>query len=295
MKMIRPVTVTDAVLSSSNIPETDFAAWSSATTYALGDKVISTTTHRIYQSLQAGNLNHVVSDTAWWQDIGPTNRWAMFDQVVGTVTTGASGVTVELLPGSIDAVAVVDTNAETVRVRMTQGSTVVYDQTKTTNIGGAPIIDWYTYFFEPVGKVTMLTFFDLPTYPSAKTKVEAIGTGVTVGTLIVGREMGIGSTEAGPQIGIDDFSRKERDEFGNFVVVPRAFAKRMTVRSMVEDGQPVVDAIQRELAKYRATPVLWIGEEGWDSLTIYGFYKEFSLDLTMNHIAYCSLTIEGLT
>ena len=298
MKIIRPTTITDALLTSSNAPETDYAAWSGATTYALGAHVISAVTHRRYESLQGANTNHAVSDPTWWLDTGPTNRWAMFDSVIGTLTVGAAGIDVTLTPGAADALAVVDTDAETVTVTMKQGATTVYSKTKSTNVGGSAILDWSAYFFEPIGILTSLTFLDLPVYLSATVRIQAEGPDpdgpVSIGTLIIGRQMGLGSTEAGPEVGINDFSRKETDDFGNTIVVQRPFSKRMTVRSMVEGGQSVVDAMQRELAKYRATPLLWIGEDGWDSLTILGFYKSFSLDLAFSHIAYCSLEIEGL-
>ena len=83
MQFIKPVSISDATLISSTIAETDYSAWSSGTTYALGDKVILTSTHRVYESLQAANTNHNPTEAAstWWLDIGPTNRWAMFDDV----------------------------------------------------------------------------------------------------------------------------------------------------------------------------------------------------------------------
>ena len=55
----------------------------------------------------------------------------------------------------------------------------------------------------------------------------------------------------------------------------------------------VTDADLR--AALRATPVLWIGSESFESLTVYGFYKEFSIDIAYPTVSYCSLTIEGLT
>ena len=56
-----------------------------------------------------------------------------------------------------------------------------------------------------------------------------------------------------------------------------------------------IDDIHRSLAALRATPVLWIGSESFESLTVYGFYKEFSIDIAYPTVSYCSLTIEGLT
>lgn len=94
-------------------------------------------------------------------------------------------------------------------------------------------------------------------------------------------------------IGIIDYSRKEADQFGVISVVERAFAKRMTARVVMQTD--AVDDIHRNLAALRATPVLWIGSETFESLTVYGFYKEFSIDLAYPTVSYCSLTIEGLT
>ena len=42
------------------------ASWSAATTYALGAEVYDPGQNAYYRSLQAGNLNHVVTATTWW-------------------------------------------------------------------------------------------------------------------------------------------------------------------------------------------------------------------------------------
>ena len=44
MKLIRPEAVTDSVLQSSTVAETDEAEWASGTTYALNDLVMVTGT-----------------------------------------------------------------------------------------------------------------------------------------------------------------------------------------------------------------------------------------------------------
>lgn len=46
MKLIQPTTVTDAILTSSNVPETDYAAWVNSTSYTIGQKVIVVATHK---------------------------------------------------------------------------------------------------------------------------------------------------------------------------------------------------------------------------------------------------------
>jgi hypothetical protein len=296
MKLIRPTPVTDAVLTSTDAPE-PHAAYNPATTYAVGAVVHDPVKHRLMQSVQAANTGHALTDSAWWLDIGPSNPWAMFDQSVGSLSTGTGEINVVLAPGSIDTLGVLDTDAELVTVSMTVGGSPVYSETLSTNVGGSAITDWYLYFFEPIGKQTTLIFSDLPFYPSATVSIsfegDDAGGPVSVGSLIIGRALEIGSTEAGASVGITDYSKKVTDDFGVTSVVARPWSKKMTTRCILPTAN--IDAMQRELAKVRSIPCLWIGEQGYDSLTIYGFYKDFSLDFAFSNIGYCSLTIEGLT
>ncbi len=92
-KLIRPVTVTDSILTSSTIPEAVAATWSSGTTYALGDRAGLAPTdgdpQTVYQSKQAGNLNHILTDTDWWYPVGvvyPAYNVA-FSYAVGDIAT----------------------------------------------------------------------------------------------------------------------------------------------------------------------------------------------------------------
>src|SRR5512133_2817134 len=48
---------------------TAIAAWSAATTYANGQDAHDNAAYpnrKVYISIQAGNLNHALSDAAWW-------------------------------------------------------------------------------------------------------------------------------------------------------------------------------------------------------------------------------------
>ncbi len=297
MKVLIPTPATNATFVSSTIAETDYTAWASGTTYALGARVISTTTHRIYESVAGSNVGHdPVTTTGFWTDIGPTNRWAMLDQAVGTQSVGTGTIDVTLAPGRVDSLAVIDTTADTVQVIVTVDGTALFDQTRSTNAAGGVIADWYTYFTAETGRVNSLVIDGLPSYANAQVRVILTGDNpsgpVSAGTLLVGKSVSLGITEAGPSIGITDFSRKETDQFGVTTVVERSWAKRMTLRSLIETS--AVDGIQRTLAGTRAKPALWIGEDGYDSLTVYGFFKDFSVDLALPTISYCSLSIEGL-
>ena len=297
MKLIRPTTITDAMLSSSTAPENDHPAWAAGTAYVTGNRVILAATHRRYEALAASTGVNPSTDPTKWLDLGPTNRWAMFDARVGTATTRTASLQAVLAPGAIDAVALIDTDAESATVTLTADGVTNYTQTQTFNIGGVAIDNWFSWFFEPIGRRTTLLFLDVPVYANGVVTVTIARDNpadtVSCGTLLVGRQLSLGDTEHGADIGIIDYSRKEADQFGVISVVERAFAKRMTARVVMATDS--VDVIHRALASLRATPVLWIGSESFESLTVYGFYKEFSIDLAYPTVSYCSLTIEGLT
>lgn len=267
LRLLNPIELaTGAVVS--NVAEADHPEWANATTYAAGAKVIKAATHRIYESAQGGNLNHdPAGDSGHWIDIGTTNRWAMFDQALGTVTEQGTPIIVSLTVTDVDAVALLDVVGTTVRVQAPG-----YDQTKPVGAGA-------------------ITFLDLP-LTSGVVTVTVSGGPVQVGTLLIGRLASLGVTEAAPSAGINDYSRKETDEFGEVTVVERAWAKRMSARSLIRTE--ALDQVANRIASVRARPCLWIGDDELDSLTVYGFFKEFSIEVGEN-VSKLAISIEGLS
>lgn len=68
----------------------------------------------------------------------------------------------------------------------------------------------------------------------------------------------------------------------------------MSVRMMVENF--ALNNLQRTIADLRATPCVWVGVDnaGYAPLTIFGFYRDFSIDVAYPTKSYCNLEIEGL-
>src|SRR3990172_2608011 len=85
--------------------------------------------HKIYESLQAGNVGNTprLSPT-WWLDTGNTNRWRMFDASISSRTINADSIAITLMPtGRCDSLALLNIAAATARFRMTDslsGTTV---------------------------------------------------------------------------------------------------------------------------------------------------------------------------
>ncbi|TCP36554.1 hypothetical protein [Sphingomonas sp. BK235] len=269
LRLLQPVAVTGSTLVSSNVPENDYPAWSSANTYGKGARVILASTHRVYESADAGNVGNDPSGASGrWIDIGPTNRWAMFDEALGTSTIASGSVSVVLNGSATTAIALVDVTGASVRVQASG-----YDRTQAAGAGA-------------------IVFADLPSVTGQIT-VTTTGSGaVAVGTLLIGRVVGLGITEASPTAGITDYSRKVVDDFGEVSVVQRAWAKRMSARALLRTE--AVDQVANWIASVRARPCLWIADSALDAVTIYGFFKDFSIEVG-ERVSKLSLSVEGLS
>jgi len=298
MKLIRPFTVTAASLTS-NVPETG-TEYAVSGTYALGDVVINTTgaspTNHSYESLVAGNTGNALTDASKWLDLGATNRWAMFDNVNGTTTTVASPINVTVaVTGRADGVALLGMSGESVQVIVRDsGSTIIYDET-TSLISDSGVSSWYDYFSEEIAYITDLVITDIPLYtnPTVQVIITSGSGNVSCGTMVVGQVRELGGTIYGAKAGIQDYSRKETDDFGNYTLVERSFAKRSSSKIVCDNAQ--VDAIFSLLAQYRATPVVWVGTDTYSHTWLFGWARDWAIEIVIADKSYLSLEIEGLT
>jgi hypothetical protein len=245
------------------------------------------------------NKNKAVTDPAFWHDIGPTNRWAMFDNVNGTVTRDAALIDVTVnLTGRVDSVALVNlANAVTARIIVsTVADGTLYDQTFSL-VSSDGIGDWYDYFFEEIDHKSKLLITGLPVYANPSLRMVLTGNGtapVECGTFVVGMSKDLGETlHDGAQVGIHDYSRKEADAFGNSILVERAFADIGSFKTVALKSQ--VDGIRKALAAMRATPAVYSGSAEYDATLIFGWFKDFNVEIEYPLTSLLSIELEGLT
>ena len=302
MQAIEPLTVTDSNLTSSNVAEDDYPQWSSVTTYNFGDRVIVISTHKIYESVIGSNLNNnpTLNDATKWIEVGSTNRWKAFDKHISDPTTQINNIQYVITPTEslVNSLAFFGLVAETVRIVVVEpiGSTTVYDETYNL-LDTTSVIDWYTYFFEPATtRNAELLVVNLPTYSNAEITVTIsyVGEIAEVGQIVLGNLVSLGTTGYGTQVGIEDYSRKERDTFGNPIIIERAFSQ--TANYEVQINTLDVRRVQKFLSNYRATPLVWVGNQDPSyGLIVYGFYNQFSINISTPNISYTTLEVEGLT
>lgn len=300
MDIIRPVVVTDAVLDSSNVPENDYAEWNVATAYTVGNRVILLSTHRIYEAVGSSTgVNPATDDGTNWLNIGATNRWKAFDQKIGDPVTQVDSISYTLTDDNSTptGVALFGLKGVTATVTVTDSvEGVVYNQTNSL-LDSDEIFDWFSYFFEEITYVTTTLFTGIPPYRGSTVSVtvtEDTGETAQLGQLVFGYVTDLGVTTYGTAISIQDFSRKETDAFGNFIVVERAFAN--LVDFDVRLPTQTAGRVRRILAEYRATPIVYVGNENSGFGTIvYGFYRNFDITLDTPSLSFAAIEVEGLS
>ena len=298
LRVIKSISMADAMLTATSVQENDHPAWSSGTTYARGDRVIMTSTHKIYESLQAGNTgNNPTNSPLWWVEVSPTNRWRCFDLSNTTQTVVGAADYYEITPGqAVNALALINISGIlTVRVRLTDPRFgLVYDKTADLTLVPSES-SWYAWFFEPRTEQNQFVVEGIPSYPHATLRIDVTSSGTAyIGAFIFGsvRSIGLG-VQQGVRLGIQDYSRKERNEWGDVVLTQRAFAKRVSFQTLIDNKE--LDNTFRLLTELRATPCLWLGSDRFNSLAVFGFYNNFDINIAYTTYSDCTIDVEGLT
>ena len=297
MKVIKPTTMTPSLIVSSSLAETE-AEWSSSTAYSPG-AVVYYGYDGVYQAITSNTNKPPPTSLSDWVYLRPTNRWAIFDNQVSTSSSAVGSITLTVKTTTLQGMALLNLNASTVTVTVTDGlnGPVVY--TATQSLLGE-VYDWYQYFFYDTDiRRTQAIFIDLPlnytdTYTQIVITGEASST-VTAGTFTFGKIVDIGKTEYGASAGIIDYSTKQTNEFGETTFVRRAYSKRLGARVLLNNAE--LNRIQNRLYELRAVPALWFASANpnfEEALVVFGYYRDFSIDISYPNYSYCSLEIEGL-
>ena len=161
-KMIRPLTVTDALLTSITVPETVAATYAGGTTYAAGDRVglapVYGAAQLVYESLSAGNVGNPLpvppaTTTAFWAYVS-----SVYPPYASGSSCGVGGI-----------VSSVSTDVH-----------LLYESLVAANTGNA-LTD--TTKWMPLGSTNARAMFDV-TYGSQTTQVDEIVFVITPGTII---------------------------------------------------------------------------------------------------------------
>jgi len=298
-----PFPVLDVNLTSSNVAETDYPAWSSGTMYSILNErviVVSADVHSIYENINtAGNINkNPLTEPTFWVFVSTTNRWKMFDNSNTSQTVNEDLIQVELtFTSRPNSVYFGNVEAQTIRLKMTatDGVTVVYDQTFQMYENTGEPASYYAFFTARIRRKQDLFITGLPPLANAKLEAWIVNDGADAkcATMVVGYAEDIGVTLLNASVGIRDFSVKRRNDFGDFEVLERAFSKIGEFSVFCDNGE--IDRIANVLNGFRARPIVYIGTKLYGCTFIYGFYNDYQLAIQYNEKSLLNIEIEGLT
>lgn len=270
MRVLVPYLISDALLLSSSVAEADQPEWVSGASYAADALAMRSSRHRVYRRITAGGgTTPPEADTTVWQDIGPTNRWAMFDGAVGTATAASGSISVSLsITGTADDVVLLGVTGSTLSVTAPGASrtaSVVNGVARITGLGA--------------GAGTM--------------QITLTGSGtVSIGSCLVGTYSTLGDVVERAQLGIVDKSKKTFDAFGRPELVVRPFQRRQQFPFIFDTTS--FDSVFGALAAVRSQAVLWEGIDWLDASLIYGLQRGVELTRSAADKSSGTVTIESL-
>ena len=299
--MSRVVIPRKLTIISTNVPgpiADGYSAYNAATTYALSDEVFAEAADgldHIYRSALDGNVGNPITDETKWVDIGPCNRDAMFDDRTGTTTTHDDDIIVTVqADGAFDTIALINVTGAT-----SVSATIAPAGGTPREVTGTLLEDassWLSYFTDDLNVRGTKAIWNVGlSFSSATIEIRINGSAPSVGMALIGGTTELGLTEYGATVGIEDYSTKETDEWGNTYLRERDYADTADVKIVCELQQ--VDALRRIFAGLRARPALYdMNNPGtsFESLVVFGKYDNFSLDMAYHNQAYCTLRIIGL-
>lgn len=299
-----------------------YGNYSSAITYTLGQRVNNPTTHNVYELIVASSLNFPTSDTTKWLEIGPNNRWSMFDYKHGGKSVTGNTQTIVLTPGTrVDSLALINIEATSVNISMTApgysgeptrvvnswytylfspfvSADEVYNQ--TIELSTRLVTDLYTYFYNPFGYKNRVAVFDLPPITSAIITVTLSNEegNVTLGNLVLGFGVYLGGVQYTVENDSLNFSTINRSFDGGLTdLVQRRNVTKINGQSFIDST--LVNTVKRIRDDLNAVPAIWAGIEDitqdyYESLFILGLIRKFSINLAYPETSVINFEIEEI-
>ena len=303
MNILTPLTITDAmILAGTTIAEPDASetAWVSAGAYSLGQERIRSTTHKVYECVQASTGRTALPevDSAYWLEKRPTKRWAPFDSYTSTAASGTASMTYVLQPGYFNALGMyglVGTSA-TITVKDAPGGATIYSN--TVSLLENPL-GWWEFLFLPVRQIGKIILTNIPIRPTAELTITLTGASVAIGMINVGDYKSLigdgdwGGTQYGASAEPVSYSYIKTNADGTTTIVRRNAATSMRASIILPRDQ--ADYALACVQDVLDVPVSWVATDanGFTGLNVFGLGSG-SLSYDSYNIATLDLSVKGM-
>jgi hypothetical protein len=227
-------------------------------------------------------------DIPTWIDLGKINRWRMFDEFANTHTHGHASIN----GGDIRKVIAGD-GVTFVFVSVLEATDVTVERLDAS----LDIIDTISESVENKERVLIDIGDPLLIEERLRVIISNDGEVAKCSILTLGKnEENFGKTQWEPESKAMDSSLKQTDDYGRTFLRQRGYADILTARLIVDNDK--YDEVGRALRKFRAQSYIWDFNEGdtdYNSLLIYGFYRDHSRILHGSTFSTMKIEIQEFT
>ena len=240
-----------------------------------------------------------------WSDQGPTEQWKMFDFLALTATTDASNdIEISLHCRAINSIAFMNVQASDITI-------IIYDGSDLADKIPANLLDtitieltqqlssWFEYFFDDFDYIRdVATPINIDLYQNVVLEItfsKITSQDCYCGQCLPGRSYFLGNLQYGVSTGIDDYSKKDTNDFGYTYLNQGNYKKTMDCDLTIENT--TLNTVNSILTQLRSIPTVWQAnpdDVAYDNLLVYGFFKDFNIVMPYPSYSECSLQIEGL-
>lgn len=301
LTVVLPATITPAMVTANTLAET-LPTWAAGTTYADKARVVGSDGASVFESLQAGNVGHDplaedLTAPVWWDRVGASNRFALFDGEASLPSTATSSFSVTVRPGPVGAIGLLGMSGiSSVRAQVRDLITGLEIYAREEDLLAEGIDTPLEFFYSwPRVFASERAWVDMPVFSMPEVTLTFGGTGaLSLGEVVLGMPYQLGETVRGATFGMNDYSRTERDRWGRLTFAPGDFSRAPSVPFIFPSERfPKVVALLR---RFRGRPCLYVPSQAarLSPFITYGVYQRLRVDMQTLSTTYASLDLEGV-
>lgn len=247
--------------------------------------------HRVYSATAASTNKQPDLNPDVWFDKGPTNRWAVFDSKVSSVTTFTNTATYVVTVSNVDTLAFYNMSADSITATLRVAGSVVWTNTQSC-FDTSGINNVYNYLFFAVRRKKRIVMLGLPPHVSAELTITLTATGSgSIGLIYLGNAIDTGRSQYNGSIGREDYSVIN---FTNAVSEISKGNNAPKAEYAVELAVDMADYIHDILTDYLTVPMIWMITDDYSRHILYAIHGEFTIGDSYHGIVTCNYTLKGL-
>ena len=240
--------------------------------------------------------NQNLDNAAYWEWIGTSNEWALFDFYLNTAARNKENIEVYFSCHGAMGIYIYGIRAKILDIEVIDTRTGEIIEKQTYRLYGNAIASWSEYFFgDWMGKQKSDVYYERKTYTRLVIfRIKAYGLeDIEIGSIICGKLTDIAMTlYAKNSISMLDFSKIESDELGYTQLTKGNYKKTNSFEVLVEDKD--MDRVSFSLRELRGEPVVFVIANYFENLINFGFLKNHEILLEKVGRSIISIEIEGL-